>query len=209
MEVELLTIPKRKAASEYKAYKEELQRTKTQLNRDMLALYAHMRHGGKVIDVWEAMKIAGLNDVDDPKLAIVRADSKRVRFERCFDWVHDNVSSRYVSNGGIFYRFSDKKAPLKDVEIPKSFFPEWIKNKNDSSIRRTVETVVPIIPARIMNPLRSHKLENYHILWEVEKWELVPPIDPILLKRITPNMSLVLATWNLSKLERAVIRGRI
>lgn len=45
--------------------------------------------------------------------------------------------------------------------------------------------------------------------WEVEKWKPVPPRDPILVKRLTPNLFGVLATWNLTELERAIIRGRI
>lgn len=46
-------------------------------------------------------------------------------------------------------------------------------------------------------------------LLNVEKWKPVPPRDPILVKRLTPNLFGVLATWDLTKLERAVIRGRI
>jgi len=44
---------------------------------------------------------------------------------------------------------------------------------------------------------------------EVEKWKPLPPKDPILLKRLTPNLFGVLATWDLTNLERAIIRGRI
>lgn len=204
MNVEVLALPKEKATEEYEAWKQLLKQSRIEYAKDFLALYAHMKHGGKVIDVWEAMKTAGLNEDGDPRLAIVRADSKRVRFEKRQRW----QDGTWVSDGGVFYRFANNvkrtwKNLRVDVEIPKEFFPEW------RSDRPIIETVTPIIPARIMNCLRSHNLENYHILWEVPKWEIAPPKDPILLKRITPNMFLVLATWNLTKLERAVIRGRI
>ena len=35
------------------------------------------------------------------------------------------------------------------------------------------------------------------------------PRDPMLLKKLTPNLYGVLATWNLTELERAIIRGRL
>jgi hypothetical protein len=218
MEVEQLAISKKKAEEEYQTYKEELRLSKTQFNEDMRVIYAHMRHGGKVIDVWESMKLAGLNKDGDPKLAIVRANSPKVRFER-------RINSRYatlngqtgyldlISEGGAFYlqKTNGRWSPNweLDVKIPKDFCPDWTKKQDGQYIRRAVETVTPIIPARLMNPLRSHKLENYHILWEVDEWKLVPPKDPMLLKKVTPNMFLILAHWDLSPLERAVIRGRI
>ncbi|MEM3580897.1 MAG: hypothetical protein QXQ64_06505 [Candidatus Bathyarchaeia archaeon] len=43
----------------------------------------------------------------------------------------------------------------------------------------------------------------------MEKWEPVPPRDPILVKQLTPNLFGVLATWDLTPLEKAIIRGRI
>ena len=206
MEVEQLAVPKKKAQEEYAAYKQELRYAKTQFNRDMLSLYAHMKHGGKVIDLWEAMKMAGLNKDGDPLLAITNADSPKVRFTKEWLW-RNNVAS---SNGGIFrpVTYSWKARENHKIVIPTGFFPEWQKDEKGNILRMEIETVTPIVPAKILNPLRSHKLENYHILWEVEDWKLVPK-DPMLLKRITPNMFIVLATWNLSKLEQAVIRGRL
>jgi hypothetical protein len=216
MEVEQLAIPKKRASEEYEAYKKELQYSKTQFNKDMLSLYAHMKHGGKVIDLWEGMKLAGLNKDGDPKLAICRADSPRVQFYRKFRqaWINNNYVDA-ESDGGIFksmHRQTNGHHTYfeDDVKIPKGFFPVWSKDaQTNKFIHRDVETITPIIPAKILNPLRSHKIENYHILWEVDEWKPIPPRDPILLKRITPNMFLVLATWDLTELERAVIRGRL
>jgi hypothetical protein len=208
LKVEQLAIPKNKASEEYEAYKQELKRSKTQFNEDMKSLYAHMKHGGKVLDLWESMKLAGLNSDGDPKLAIIGASFSKVRFSKEYDWQNNMM----VSNGGAFQPATSltwSQRMKYQVVVPKEFFPDWSKDAKGSILRREIETITPIVPARIMNALRSHKLENYHILWEVEKWQPVPPKDPMLLKRITPNMFLILATWDLSPLERAVIRGRI
>ena len=206
VEVEQLAIPKKKAQEEYEAYKQELRFAKTQFNKDMLSIYAHMKHGGKMIDLYEGMKIAGLNKDGDPKLAITNANSPKVRFTKEYRWQNGVV----VADGGIFrpLGYSYRTRENHKIVIPKGFFPDWEKDAKGSIIRQEIETITPVVPAKILNPLRSHKLENYHILWEVEDWRLIPK-DPMLLKRITPNMFCVLATWDLTPLERAVIKGRL
>lgn len=50
---------------------------------------------------------------------------------------------------------------------------------------------------------------DYYILWEVDEWKKVPPVDPYLLRRITSNFFVVLAGWNLTELERAAMAGRM
>lgn len=51
-------------------------------------------------------------------------------------------------------------------------------------------------------------LSEYHILWEAE-WEVAPPVDPILLKYVSGPMYAVIAQWDLTPVERAVLEGRI
>ena len=64
--------------------------------------------------------------------------------------------------------------------------------------------MVPIVPPQ----LRPHwGLHNYHILWEAD-WQKVPPRDPALLERIGGDLYAVLAVWDLTELERAVLAMR-
>lgn len=63
--------------------------------------------------------------------------------------------------------------------------------------------LVPPIPPRF----RPEKLCDYHVLWEAE-WQKAPPVDPILLKKVSDNVYCVLAQWDLSPIERAVLEGR-
>lgn len=63
--------------------------------------------------------------------------------------------------------------------------------------------MVPHIPPAL-RPAR--KLENYHILWEAD-WQQDPPRDPMLLKRLAGTFYAVLAVWDLTDLERAVLNG--
>ena len=210
MKVEELTIPREQAIEEYNAYKEALKKPRyeyQQYLKDMKSIYGHMKHGRSIIDLWVSLTKAGLNKDDDPRLAICRADSRNVHFEKKERGA--GVFSR--ENGSPQYRWEQWK---DDIKIPEGIFPPWpLKDpaRGDwpaNRKRNEIKTLVPIIPAKFLNALRGG-LHNYHILWEVEEWKPSPPKDPILLKKLTPNIFVVLATWNLTKLERAVIRGRL
>jgi len=207
MQVEQLQVLRQRAEREYEAYKEALKRPHLeheQYLRDMQSVYGHMKHGRKIIDLWTSLTKAGLNKEGNPTLAICRADSKNVRFVK-----QNNGAGRfYRENDKPRYSWSDRWK--EDVLLPEKTFPEWPLDPTATwrKLREIIETSVPVIPAKFLLPLRG-ALHNYHILWEVKEWKPSPPKDPMLLKQLTPNLWVVLATWNLTRLEQAVIRGRI
>jgi hypothetical protein len=212
MEVEELALPKEQAEKEFTMFKEALRHNavlrKEQIRKDMLAVYAHLRHGKKTIDIYTSFQRAGLNKDGDPKLAICRADAKLCYCHKFKDGSALFADQRWIT------------APRKtfgDIKIPPQTF-KWILQKpeipmdnwqNDIRGNKNIQTLVPIIPAKILVSEVKILLKNYHLLWEVEEWKPVPPKDPILLKQLTPNLFGVLASWNLTPLERAIIRGRI
>ena len=54
--------------------------------------------------------------------------------------------------------------------------------------------------------------QAWHILWEVTEWSSTPqsgpaPYDPLLLKHLGGQLYAVLAEWDLTPLERAVMQG--
>ncbi len=63
--------------------------------------------------------------------------------------------------------------------------------------------MVPLIPPALRP---STDFRNFHILWEAE-WQRVAPKDPALLKHVGGHLYAVLATWDLTELERAVLGG--
>jgi len=204
MEVERISVAKEEAEKQYKSYLKAIKIRKEKYLEDLKKLYGHLRHGRAVIDLYVSLEKAGLDEDSNPRLAIVRADSTKVRFEKRWN------------NSGVFYRYdAEKRNWAKDIEIPSGIF-QWERIRKEygngyvsNTIKNAeIETIAPIIPAEILNTI-PYNLKNYHILWEVEQWKRSPPKDPILLKKITPNLFVVLATWNLTPLERAVIRGRI
>lgn len=163
------------------------------------ALY-YLSQGKQIIDLEESMRAAGLDEQGNPNIAIMRAHVSEVYFE--WDW----------RLGGIFYdrHRVDRwwHTQRYKILVDSSLFDRGVRPHGG-----TFTTVVPKVPARF---LPKHPLENYYILWEVEKWTKakrppVPPGDPMLLKQIrgNPNLYAVLAVWDLTKLERAVLRGAI
>ena len=66
---------------------------------------------------------------------------------------------------------------------------------------RDGEARVPMVPAGLRP---AHALSNYFTLWEAT-WSRIAPKDPALLKDIGDGLYIVLAVWDLTELERAVI----
>lgn len=211
MEVDTLAIPKEEAEEEFQAlkqaFKSNVKLRREEIRQDLYKVYKHLRHGKKIIDVFLAFQKIGVNENRNPKLAICRADAKK-----CYCHKENNGSAVFSFQSSV----SVVRKTQGDVGFPEGTF-QFVADPEDQITwmqwrEKNIETLVPIIPAKILVKEVKILLPNYHILWEVEPgaWKKSrPPKDPILLKRLTPNLFGVLATWNLTKLERAVIRGRI
>ena len=210
MEVEQLSLPKKKLEEESAALKEALkanhQLEKSQMTKDLLKVYGFMnRYKGKIVDVPLSFKKAGLNEDGDPRLAIARADAKTIHGTKYRDGSFliqpDRASWKVTqSNGDIQFSAGTFSFPLVQIKRGEYNFTE-VKNER-------IQAPVPIIPAKLLHLVKS-KLSNYSILWEVDHWKPEPPKDPMLLRQLTPNLFGVLAVWNLTPLEKAVIRGRL
>jgi hypothetical protein len=196
MKIKQIRVPKAKAKEKWLEYNEIVKHRKEKYLRDFKALYFHLKNGKKVIDVFEAIKFAGLNEKNEPKLAISKADATEVIF------VKRNKGRGYFSR-------ENYKGTKYDVSLPDNTFQiKWARMKTSwgrDIKNEKLKTSVPIVPAHL---LPKGNLSRYYVLWEVEKWEKIPPRDPILLKRITKNLFVALAFWNLTPLERALISGR-
>ena len=167
--------------------------------------YHALSKGHEIIDIYKAFKQAGKHENDKPKLAICRAHHQRCIFER------------RSGGAGAFWRPDVNPRwtnYLPSVALPPALFTDWDLEKwprrNEWTWETTVQTVVPTVPAEFYP---KGQLERYFILWEVEEngWEPVPepPGDPMLLRRLSSNLFTVLAAWDMTELEKAVIRGAI
>jgi hypothetical protein len=153
--------------------------------------YRAMARGQQLISLSAAMRAAGVDDHGLPRLAICRSDSK---------WVYTHGVAH---DGAAIFRMDRvtvDRAAGRRVKVAAGTFPApqrvtW----------QTWAATVPSVPA----PLRpSRRLSDYYTLWDVD-WHLVPPEDPALLQHIGGDLYAVLAVWDLTPLERAVLSGRV
>lgn len=163
----------------------------------LMQAYKHLARGTTVLDLQGAMTQAGSKFFDGcpiplPCLAIVNADAPT-----CHLALGRDGSARFASSA----RTQSKR---ESVYFPAGTFPVVA---NTVELWRVCEhsTLTPIIPPNLRP---KHNLANYRTLWEVESWKKEPPKDPMLLKPLGGMLYAVLATWDLTEMERAVLRGR-
>ena len=87
----------------------------------------------------------------------------------------------------------------EQIRLPPGSFPPREKHLGWGDVK----TMVPTVPIHL-RPKRG--LANYHVLWEAE-WARIPPIDPMLLRRIG-KADMWLAAWD-PEVERAALAGRM
>lgn len=199
MDIETFGASKEEAKKLWKDYVEACKKNpKDKFLQDMKNVYNQLRQGRKVVDMNTVFQRSGLTFNSEPRLAIALASEKK-------------VTCIYQKDGTVKFLNThaqswDTSAHKQDVVI-KGIFPEIPKDKlRQFQSELTLETIVPKIPASIRP---EGNLENYYVLWEVDEWKLAPPKDPYLLRRINNNIFVVVAGWDLSELERAVMRGRV
>lgn len=156
---------------------------------EIAAIYKRIAQGRTVIRALESIRNAGVDEKGLPLLAIARAD-----FSRCyFNGWHN--SCRFQC-GASQWEANRARAHSRNFQL------EWPGMRNSGG---THEAIVPIIPVHL-RPKRG--LANYHILWEAE-WTKRYPTDPYLLRRFGGDAWLVVAAWDLTDVERAVMSSRL
>lgn len=186
MKIELLKEEAEAAREKWREYNEAFKKMRDPVYADLKKVYAQIKNGKAVIDIFDAIKVGGVRANNHPMLAIARAVEKQVR---C-DYKGDGSVEFY--SGNISYR--------------RGFvgFADWLPRHKEW--RLSLQAPVPVIPPR----LRPAKLtDDYYILWEVDSWTPIPSRDPYLLRKITPRLYAVCAAWDLTDIEIKVMQGRI
>jgi hypothetical protein len=201
MDVSTITIEQDVAVQKVADIKALSKSQRTDEDDALLSLYSSIaKHNARVITLSSAFKQTGLNELGQPKLAIARGDWKRVRFSPRGTYRADRTSTnswRYLYRSG---QFSDAEIPndrAGTVYLRDRVFEEFELNNN-------LTTIVPHVPANIRPKFH---LRNYHILFEVEKWEIEMSVDPFLLKHIMGDTYAVIAEWDLTPLEAQLLGG--
>lgn len=200
MNTPLITMDSIEAEKKLKVYRRELGRLKGkqvsgEIKRQydtMRAAYYELAKGTALVDMVKVFDACPLDASGRPKLALARADAHSVRFgwnsarQMAFEPFHRRKS----------FRNSTERITLSSERRPPNHTSwQW--------------AAVPMIP--IESRPETGKEEDWHILWEVEQWSANrlhagPDRDPYLLKHLGGSLYAVLAEWDLSELEIAVMR---
>jgi hypothetical protein len=186
MRVEKLTALTREHAREL-WHKYQSHRAHQQpYDAEIEAIYKRLARGQTVVRALASIVDAGLNEQRLPKLAICRADQQRVYWRTHHAYGNFQTDSWMRGNA---HRSRIVQVDWRDCRH------EWPEG----------EAIVPLIPVHL-RPRRG--LQNYHILWEAD-WARVYPHDPYLLRRFGGDAWLVVAAWDLTEVERAVMSARM
>lgn len=191
MNVDTIKLSKGLALRAYRDYSAAVKARHSKEDEALKNAYREIYRGGAVIDITTAFRNAGQDERERPRIAIAKAHWPRIQCHmRKF-----NGSALFGLPGLVWDRRKEKSA----IALPSETF-RFADPRNTASC----SAQVPMIPAGLRP---EGDLSRFHILWEAE-WSDVP-VDPYLLKHLGGPFYAILAQWDLTPLEQAVMRMRV
>lgn len=153
------------------------------------AAYLELARGRKVLQITQVLGEAGLDERRLPRLAIARIDWPQVwfSFRGTFYWTPQSWLTRGER--------------LEAVALGRGALAAGRSHRELEAV--SARSMVPIVPPQF----RPATARGYYILFE-PVWQRVPDPDPILLRRLPGGFFAVLAQWDMTPVERAVLFGR-
>lgn len=202
MELATLEVTPEEAEARLAEYEAQLTTERTEEDRAILAAYRAAKRGLPIIRLSKAFEIAGRfpdrNGVEGkglPRLAVIRADAQTCHVQAdSGDWVFGPEVDRYrrIRNNGAT---TNRHGTIR-VKGACPGFSSWGGGS----------TPVPIIPPR--HRPGAHRLHLFHVLFEVDSWTPEPSRDPALIRHIRGDLWSVVAVWDLTDIEHAVLAQR-
>lgn len=195
MDLQPMTMPEEAAKAAFREYRGAFLAERNRIDGELMRGYKALAQGKQLIRLTETITAGGVDEEGKPRLAIARADENRITFERSSQGAV-TYTPGWMGNRPI--RAADRRFALPDGTLPDG---NWISAGQ-------WEALLPIIPPRF-RPAHA-ALDGFHVLWEAvwTRNRRRAPGDPALLKHIGGDLYAVLAVWDLTDLERAVLEMR-
>jgi len=188
-----------KAAAARDAYLAAARRSHSAMDRALARSYAALAEGRALLDLEATMRAVGVHEETKlPKLAVVRADFKEV-----FCRLEYRGTAIMAGTREFVMPRTKTRAGTARIEFPEKTFDRQNAKFSSLDVHRAP---APIIPPQC-RPADAYR--NYYILWEVARWEPVAPVDPLLLTHVTGPLYAVVAQWDLTEIERAVMNATL
>lgn len=203
MDLQTITLPGTPAeqqAAAKKAFEQYRAAVRERHNEEDAAImrgYKALAKGHQLLHLRDTLKAGGTGQDGRPRLAIMRADQRWCFFAT--DWSGFSfVNSEWRRPrhaASLLFQFTDDVLPISGR----------LNQNPKTKVRvREARAMVPIVPPALRPKIAMH---NFHILWEAE-WRAVPPKDPALLRHLGGDLFAVVAVWDLTEVERAVLGAR-
>lgn len=195
MDTPTITMPKAEARRHLKSYRAALHKKADAEYEAIATAYQTLAQGKAVLNLADAFGQAPVDDKGRPRLCIARADQRQARIYAS-GWPEANgiVCTTLVG----WRRGRAPNMAQISIAVP--------------GLRRFPEgyALVPIVPPAVK---KHYALRTTAVLWEVEQWAdraigAQPDRDPMLLRHLGGDLWAVLGAWDLTDVERAVMRGR-
>lgn len=194
MDLNTLEVSVEEATARLAEYEAMVASERTAEDEAIAQGYRSAKRGFPIIRMTETIAAGGWFDNGLPRLAVIRADATTC---------HVTISHRRPTTDVLFA--DSARAENRGALVGRHTVRVTVPSQ-PAGHRWRGQTIVPIIPPR--HRPKPHRLAHCHILWEVEEWSNVVPVDPALVRHIRGDLWSVLATWDLSDLERAVLAQR-
>lgn len=195
MNLATLDITKDEAEERLAEYTAAVKAERNAEDEAIAAAYRAAARGLPIISLANAVAAGGFFDNGLPRIAVCRADATSCRV----DW---EGAQRLVFRDGERARWRAARSLVGLHNVSVNVERPGLSGR----LAYSGLTVVPPVPPR-HRPKRG-RIGRFHILWEVEKWDPTPPRDPALLRHIRGDLWAVLATWDLTDIERHVLAQR-
>lgn len=181
MQTARLEIDRAQAALLYRQYREH----RTAYNSTDLQIekiYRAISRGAKVVRALESIRQGGVDVRGLPHLAIIRADATD-----CY-LLRTATMCQFAMD-----RWPRDRATLRFVRCPM---------EGTAGMHLTAKARVPLIP--VHHRPAADQLSKYHLLFEAD-WRMEVKPDPMLLRRLGTDVWVVVAAWDLTPVELAVL----
>ena len=200
MDLQSITMPQEAAEAAFKEYRAAFMAERNRIDGELMRGYKALKEGKQLIRLTETITAGGVDDQGRPRLAISRCDAAEIRMRR-----YQDGSVEFVPELPSGYEAS---AASRVFTLPPATLPAISAKDWNRTYWMMWYATLPLVPPRVRPP---HDLVGYHVLWEAvwhERRQQRAPRDPALLKHIGGDLYAVLAVWDLTDLERAVLEMR-
>jgi len=215
MDLSTIELDREAAAERFAAYERAAKARHNDEDEAIAAGYKALSEGKRLISLRETVKAGGVDELARPRLAVAASTAQWVWLSvgTRMSWVQAENKYRSFANGTVRYsvipnpRLSRGRVGLRRRIELSDVIPKSARVTDDRVASWRYRAMVPIVPPDL-RPTRA--LTTYHTLFEAE-WGLdpSPPVDPALIQHLFGDLWVVVAEWDLTPLERAVLADRI